>query len=109
MRPQAGKTTADLEQELALARAEPHALADLSLEQITSLGGQLKEAVDRCDAYEKSLRQKLNECTICYDAPRQGVFVPCGHWALCQGCASRVMLCPICQAPIKMWQPVFSS
>eukprot|EP00966_Prymnesium_polylepis_P178200 4126462-Prymnesium_polylepis.1 len=43
-----------------------------------------------------------SECCVCYDAPIDTGLEPCGHVALCAGCASRLrpQRCPLCRADI---------
>jgi hypothetical protein len=52
-----------------------------------------------------------SECCICFDAPIDAVFVPCGHQACCIACATLLAprkgsmsrsACPICSAKIDM-------
>jgi hypothetical protein len=40
------------------------------------------------------------ECLLCYDAPKESVFDPCGHFYTCKSCSSKCKLCPICRVPI---------
>ena len=45
------------------------------------------------------------ECIVCWQAPRQVVAVPCGHFSLCAACASDVCsrqpaLCPVCRKAV---------
>lgn len=46
------------------------------------------------------------ECTVCFDALIDTGLHPCGHFALCRGCADRLdpRLCPICRAPIQRYR-----
>lgn len=39
-------------------------------------------------------------CTICMDGQSNMTFVPCGHVAACEACASKVQICPICRQTI---------
>lgn len=44
-------------------------------------------------------------CVVCYEAPRDAVFLPCGHSGTCLGCALDVYrtprgLCPLCRTRI---------
>jgi hypothetical protein len=41
------------------------------------------------------------ECTVCFDSKKTQVVIPCGHYALCIKCVTRVKLCPICREPIR--------
>ena len=40
-------------------------------------------------------------CVVCEDAPRQTIFSPCGHCAVCVVCSGLIVdgLCPICRQP----------
>jgi hypothetical protein len=40
------------------------------------------------------------DCAICLCEPKKMVFMPCGHFYVCQTCAKSLKLCPICRAPI---------
>jgi hypothetical protein len=40
------------------------------------------------------------ECLLCFDAPKESVFNPCGHFYTCKTCSSKCDKCPICRFPI---------
>ena len=45
-----------------------------------------------------------DECCVCYDARIDCRLEPCGHVALCEGCATRLVAprrCPLCRADIR--------
>lgn len=44
-----------------------------------------------------------SECCVCIDKPIDTVLEPCGHVALCSGCAARLSprRCPLCRVPIE--------
>lgn len=50
-------------------------------------------------------------CSVCMDAPLQGIFIPCGHMAACVPCGSVIMrssaVCPICSTPCTSFQRFF--
>lgn len=53
-------------------------------------------------------------CIVCFDAPLEAVLVPCGHFALCMGCAGRIKEsnaadCPVCRNPILSFVKLFSA
>lgn len=52
-----------------------------------------------------ALDQRL--CKICFDAPRDTLFTPCGHFCSCAACADRVGTCPLCSATIDTRQRVY--
>lgn len=43
-------------------------------------------------------------CTICLDRLRSCAFVPCGHVATCEQCATNLNDCPVCRMEIVMKQ-----
>jgi hypothetical protein len=51
-----------------------------------------------------SSQDGANQCVVCWDAPAQGVCIPCGHLAGCMSCLSEIKAknwgCPVCRAPI---------
>ena len=40
------------------------------------------------------------ECLICYDAAKEAVFNPCGHFYTCHACSKRCKTCPVCRHPV---------
>jgi len=50
-----------------------------------------------------------NECTICMDAVRNVVFLPCGHVCSCSKCAAKLAQCPICRAQIDQKVRIFTT
>jgi hypothetical protein len=40
------------------------------------------------------------ECLICYDAVKEAVFNPCGHFYTCHACSVRCKTCPVCRHPV---------
>lgn len=51
-------------------------------------------------------------CVICSAAPRDCFFLPCGHYATCFACATRIAAeactCPICQRKLKKVRKIFT-
>lgn len=52
---------------------------------------------------------KVETCVICLDAPRETVFLECGHMVACRQCATLVQDCPICRQRIVRVIPVFKA
>ena len=48
-----------------------------------------------------------SSCSICLDKPCAMTFVPCGHVATCEDCASKISDCPICRVFITHKQKMF--
>ncbi|KAK9755761.1 hypothetical protein RND81_01G048600 [Saponaria officinalis] len=50
-------------------------------------------------------------CAICFDAPKDCFFVPCGHSVACFSCGSRIAeeagTCPICRRKMKKVRKIF--
>lgn len=42
------------------------------------------------------------ECLICYDAPKESVFSPCGHFYTCTSCGIKCKTCPICRQRVEI-------
>lgn len=51
-------------------------------------------------------------CVICFDAPRDCFFLPCGHCAACYTCGTRIAeevgVCPICRRSLKKVRKIFT-
>ena len=71
-----------------------------------SLRRTLSEPASRSSESEESLEEKLERmqeertCKVCMDAEVGVVFLPCGHFSCCAGCAKDMDLCPMCRSPI---------
>ncbi|KAI3939088.1 hypothetical protein MKX01_001956 [Papaver californicum] len=52
------------------------------------------------------------QCVICFDAPRDCFFLPCGHCATCFTCGTRIAeeagTCPICRRKMKKVKKIFA-
>lgn len=51
-------------------------------------------------------------CAICFDAPRDCFFLPCGHCVSCFACGTRIVeaagTCPICRRNMKKVRKIFT-
>nr|KYP33595.1 E3 ubiquitin-protein ligase rififylin [Cajanus cajan] len=51
-------------------------------------------------------------CAICFDAPRDCFFLPCGHCVACFACGSRIAeaagTCPVCRRNMKKVRKIFT-
>merc|ERR1711964_810290 len=93
--------------------AEANAAKESAERRAAESKQQLAEVRDDHKKIQKTLEkaeQKLeaNEdermCMICQERERTGTFLPCGHFILCEVCATDVKLskrCPKCRANIK--------
>jgi len=57
-------------------------------------------------AATQSSETGIAACVVCTDQPPSVVFVPCGHASTCDACASRTVICPICNALIEHRTPL---
>ena len=39
-------------------------------------------------------------CVVCCDVEATHILAPCGHRAVCTGCARLIKECPLCRAPV---------
>uniref|UniRef100_A0A6N2KJ53 RING-type domain-containing protein n=1 Tax=Salix viminalis TaxID=40686 RepID=A0A6N2KJ53_SALVM len=51
-------------------------------------------------------------CAICFDAPRECFFLPCGHCVACFACGTRIAeadsTCPVCSRNLKKVRKIFT-
>ncbi|PNY05222.1 protein aberrant pollen development 1 [Trifolium pratense] len=51
-------------------------------------------------------------CAICFDAPRDCFFLPCGHCVACYECGTRIVeaagTCPVCRRNMKKVRKIFT-
>ncbi|KAL1549133.1 E3 ubiquitin-protein ligase APD2 isoform X4 [Salvia divinorum] len=51
-------------------------------------------------------------CAICFEAPKDCFFIPCGHCVACFGCANRILetsaTCPICRRKTKKAKKIYT-
>jgi len=81
----------------------------LSLEDLALLDVKLEVAVR---AVRKEMLRRLTEkdiCKICCENKIEVVLVPCGHFALCSQCSSKVKKCPLCRVRIDKKMKVYSA
>ncbi|XP_019460162.1 PREDICTED: uncharacterized protein LOC109359922 [Lupinus angustifolius] len=52
-------------------------------------------------------------CAICFDAPRECFFLPCGHCVACFACGTRIAeasgTCPVCRRNMKKVRKIFTA
>lgn len=41
------------------------------------------------------------ECVICIDAPPTYIIAPCGHKCVCEVCARKIEMCPLCRGEVE--------
>lgn len=67
---------------------------------------------EEASASAPKAEEKGNQCVVCWDAPAEGVCIPCGHLAGCMECLSEIKAknwgCPVCRAPIEQVIKVYA-
>eukprot|EP00747_Dinoflagellata_sp_TGD_P214659 gnl/TRDRNA2_/TRDRNA2_87489_c0_seq1.p1 gnl/TRDRNA2_/TRDRNA2_87489_c0~~gnl/TRDRNA2_/TRDRNA2_87489_c0_seq1.p1 ORF type:complete len:487 (-),score=91.63 gnl/TRDRNA2_/TRDRNA2_87489_c0_seq1:64-1437(-) len=78
------------------------------LQRYDSEVSELKRSQDVLRREVARLSQR-SACVVCLDRKATLCCVPCGHLALCEGCASQLMsrLCPVCRQPSQYIIHVF--
>ncbi|KAE8704511.1 RING/U-box superfamily protein, putative isoform 4 [Hibiscus syriacus] len=73
------------------------------------LAGSL-EAISIGDGENSNNTRRL--CAICFDAPRECFFLPCGHCVACFACGTRLAeargTCPICRRNMRKVRKIFT-
>lgn len=117
------RVEAELEQRddnLAELRAELEALRDQKasdMDEMCALRLQLQESErDRQElrselAVFASRDDEAGRCVVCLDGPKSYAAIPCGHLALCAGCAgaTATLDCPVCRASTDGVLRIFSA
>ncbi|GMG98340.1 hypothetical protein Nepgr_000180 [Nepenthes gracilis] len=79
---------------------------DEDLDESAQEEGKPREEADQRNTDSRRL------CVICFDAPRDCFFLPCGHCAACFTCGSKIAegagTCPICRRKMKKVRKIFS-
>ena len=60
---------------------------------------KVKQEKGAAEQQREEARDRI-ECTVCMEAERSVLFLPCQHAATCAGCAAELEECPICRAAI---------
>lgn len=87
-----------------LSRARGQQLAGLSSTELADLETSAKEALRRV---QKAAAASESTCAICWDEPREVVFLPCMHRVCCSDCAKQPSVCPLCKAHIDERRRVY--
>ncbi|KAL3536519.1 hypothetical protein ACH5RR_004980 [Cinchona calisaya] len=75
--------------------------------------GQAAGSFEGKSAKDGEVNQNVRRlCAICFDAPRDSFFLPCGHCVACFSCATRIAeaagTCPICRRRMKKVRKIFT-
>ena len=102
------------QEERARAAAEAAEAEAAELRQVeeamTALAARKAKLVGNRTSGVPSSQEEL--CTICLDAPKDHILVPCGYQCVCGACASMLRdtetpVCPICRTGIRETLKVF--
>ncbi|XP_049933861.1 E3 ubiquitin-protein ligase APD2 isoform X2 [Nymphaea colorata] len=78
--------------------------------QEDNVGGLDSVEVKTLEEGDTNKQRRL--CVICFDAPRDSFFLPCGHCAACFPCGMRISeelgSCPICNRKLKKVKKIFT-
>ena len=61
---------------------------------------KLKNKIKELDEEIKKYEEKFM-CNICYEYPKNVLFMPCKHFACCDDCSDNVYVCCICRENVK--------
>ena len=61
---------------------------------------QVKLERSAAEQQREAVQDRL-ECTVCMEAERGVMFLPCSHVVACVGCAAQLDECPVCRAAIE--------
>ncbi|XP_062166652.1 E3 ubiquitin-protein ligase APD2 [Alnus glutinosa] len=79
-----------------------------NIEDLLALGPL--EGVSLGDGENSNNTRRL--CAICFDAPRDCFFLPCGHCVACFECGTRIVeaagTCPVCRRNMKKVRKIFT-
>lgn len=72
-------------------------------------------ADEQREVVESTIREEVDPskiCRICLDSPKTHVFVPCGHYCVCDGCATEMkngqsLQCPVCRKNSSMIMRIY--
>lgn len=82
-------------------RVKPKNVKILTQNNPDHSSNKFKAAVENLKIYED---ENQTECIVCMTDSQDityVIFVSCGHYNTCKGCASKLKTCPTCRSPIK--------
>ena len=107
--------------ELSTRAGDEAALASLPIPQVEAIISEAPLALARLQAHlasrlqaellhkQKEAFERRAECVICMEAAKAICFVPCGHVLACAACATQLVECPSCRAPIAQKITMFDT
>lgn len=52
--------------------------------------------------------EDVSECSVCLSNPKDVVFIPCRHVAVCRECNNMVTKCPLCRLNVRSYTVIHS-
>ncbi|XP_021744721.1 uncharacterized protein LOC110710698 isoform X2 [Chenopodium quinoa] len=82
-------------------------------DEISSLGSSYDSGSQNDEEAQEDLEEGCRRlCVICFDAPKDCFFIPCGHCATCFTCGIRIAeiagTCPICRRKMKKVRRIYT-
>lgn len=71
------------------------------------LGRIVKSRREFLSEKEKDELKERSLCKVCYEEEACMLLVPCDHICVCEICALRLEMCPICKVPIDIRKKVY--
>jgi hypothetical protein len=95
-----------------LQSSAPDAARSLDVVQAPDDSSSTEATLDESGQSIGSSAEGMAECVVCLDEEQNHIVVPCGHFCLCEGCASKVGAaggeCPVCRTPatliLRVWR-----
>ena len=82
-------------QQLAKAREAKEKLEEETDAERAMLELKLARTLEAKESLEGEVEDKL--CCVCSDAKKSVMFMPCRHISVCEACAAKVDVCPLCR------------
>ncbi|KMT12328.1 hypothetical protein BVRB_5g102700 [Beta vulgaris subsp. vulgaris] len=82
-------------------------------DEVSSLGSSYDSGSQNDEETQEDLEEGCRRlCVICFDAPKDCFFIPCGHCASCFTCGIRIAeaagTCPICRRKMKKVRRIYT-
>ncbi|KAH9576853.1 hypothetical protein CY35_01G185400 [Sphagnum magellanicum] len=89
----------------ALENSDPGSICYPPIDMTSARGDLSAGHISNEAAAATSSKGGASQCVVCWDAPAEGVCIPCGHMAGCMNCLSEIKAknwgCPVCRATIQ--------
>lgn len=75
-------------------------LSQLDNKILIKYENQLLDTIKKIKIQINDNNEKIYDCAVCMDNPKNTAIVPCGH-QFCAQCAQRLHRCPMCRGRIQ--------